>query len=77
MNYVLGSNKAYVVAQGLIEAREVKLGDRFDQEVEITEGLKEGEEVATGPLARLDTGTAVTVTGRDDVAIPADRKASE
>lgn len=77
VNYVLGSNKAYVVAQGLIEAREVKLGDRFDQEVEITEGLKEGEEVATGPLARLDTGTAVTVTGRDDVAIPADRKASE
>jgi RND family efflux transporter MFP subunit len=78
VNYVLGSNKAYVVNSGVIEAREVKLGDRFDQQVEIIEGLQEGEEVATGPLARLDTGTKVAVVGRDEGEVPvAERKASE
>lgn len=60
VNYVLGSNKAYVVENGVVEAREVKLGDRFDNEVEIVEGVKEGEEVAMGPsIARLDTGSRV------------------
>ncbi len=78
VNYVLGSNKAYVIIQDVIEAREVKLGDRFEGEVEITEGLNEGERVATGPLARLDTGIQVRVTGRDEGDTPpADRKASE
>jgi len=76
--YVLGSNKAYVINQEVIEAREVKLGDRFEQTVEIIEGLQEGEQVATGPLARLDTGVQVRVTGRDEGDLPpADRKASE
>ncbi|MBL8230066.1 MAG: efflux RND transporter periplasmic adaptor subunit [Bryobacterales bacterium] len=65
VNYVMGSNKAYVINGGVIEAREVKLGDRFDQEIEILEGLEEGEQVATGPLARLDTGSKVQVTGPD------------
>ncbi|MBL8221366.1 MAG: hypothetical protein JNL62_19185 [Bryobacterales bacterium] len=78
VNYVLGSNKAYVINQEVIEAREVKLGDRFEGTVEIIEGLQEGEQVATGPLARLDTGVQVRVTGRDEGDLPpADRKASE
>ncbi len=47
VNYVLGSNKTYVVRNGVVDAREVKLGDRFEQEVEILEGLEEGEQVAT------------------------------
>jgi RND family efflux transporter MFP subunit len=71
VNYVLGSNKAYVVTGGVVEARDVKLGDRFEQDIEILEGLEEGEEVATGPLARLDTGSKVRVTGRDDGTAPA------
>lgn len=69
VNYVLGSNKAYVVTAGVVEAREVKLGDRFEQEVEILEGLREGENVATGALARLDTGTKVQVSGADDTPL--------
>ncbi|MBI3683834.1 MAG: efflux RND transporter periplasmic adaptor subunit [Acidobacteria bacterium] len=79
VNYVLGSNKAYVIKEEVIEARDVKLGDRFDLEVEIIEGLHEGEAVATGPLARLDTGTKVSVAGPDEPpeAPRAERKASE
>ena len=60
--YILGSNKAFVVdADGKVDARDVKLGDRLDQQVEILEGLKDGERVAIGALARLDTGIKVTI----------------
>jgi RND family efflux transporter MFP subunit len=60
--YVLGSNKAYVVDEsGRIEAREVKTGDRFGDEVEILEGLRAGERVALTQHARLDTGVEVKV----------------
>lgn len=66
VNYVLGSNKAYVVENNTVEARDVKLGDRFENEVEITEGLKEGEMVATTNLSRLDTGLKVRIgTGEE------------
>lgn len=61
VNYVLGSYKAYVVTGDSIEAREVKLGDRFDEDVEVVEGLRENERVATTQLARLDTGAKVRV----------------
>lgn len=59
--YTLGTNKSFVVKDGVIEAREVKLGDRFDQEIEIVEGLEEGEIVATSQLLRLDTGVKVRI----------------
>lgn len=59
--YVLGTNKAYVVNGDTIDAREVKIGDRFEREVEIIEGVEEGELVATSQLARLDTGVKVRV----------------
>ncbi len=63
VNYVLGSYKAYVLNGDLVEAREVKLGDRFDQDVEVIEGLRAGERVAATQLARLDAGAKVRVTG--------------
>lgn len=63
VNYVLGSNKVYVVRNQRIDAREVKLGDRFDQDVEILDGVREGEQVATTQLARLDAGSQVRVAG--------------
>jgi RND family efflux transporter MFP subunit len=66
VTYVLGSNKAFVVtANGSIDAREVKLGDRMDQQVEILEGLKEGEKVALTQLNRLDTGVKVSIATGD------------
>lgn len=62
LNYVLGSNKAYVVKpDGTIDARDVKIGDRFPQEVEILEGVEDGETVAVTALNRLDTGQKVII----------------
>ena len=60
--YLFGTNKAFVVKpDSTIEARELKLGDRFDQNVEVVEGIEEGEQVAVTQLTRLDTGTKVQV----------------
>jgi len=59
--YVLGSNKAYVVKDGVVEARDVTLGDRFETEVEIIDGLQVGETVAASGLNRLDAGVKVRI----------------
>lgn len=74
VQYVLGSNKAYVIKDGTIDAREVKIGERFEDEVEILEGVELGEVVATSNLMRLDTGSQVRV---DNNAAPAKKPASE
>lgn len=65
VTYVFGSNKAFVVNGDTVEARELKLGDRFGEEVEVREGLKEGENVAVTQVQRLDTGTKVRVVAGD------------
>ena len=59
VNYIFGSNKVYVVSNNVVEARDVKLGDRFDQDVEVLDGIQPGEQVATTQLSRLDTGSKV------------------
>lgn len=68
VQYVLGSNKVYVIKEGTIDAREVKLGERFENEVEILEGVQAGETVAMTNLPRLDTGSKVAI---DNSAPPA------
>lgn len=71
VNYVFGSNKAYVITGDTVEARDVKIGDRFAQDVEILEGLEDGEKVATTQVNRLDTGTKVRIqTGEEPQARP-------
>ena len=37
----------------------INRSDRIDQDVEILEGLAEGETVATSQMVKLDTGTKV------------------
>ncbi len=67
VTYLFGSNKAYVVRNGdTIDSRDLKLGDRYDQDVEVMEGVQEGEEIATTQLSRLETGTKVRVTAAAD-----------
>jgi len=61
VNYVLGTNKVYAVRGNTVEPREVKLGDRFGQEVEIVEGVRPGERVAITQLNRLESGVSVRV----------------
>lgn len=56
-----GIVKVYVIADGKAEERRVKTGARTDGRVEILEGVKVGETVATSGLSQLATGTAVAV----------------
>ena len=61
VNYVFGTNKVYLAKNGVIEAREVKLGDRFGDNVEIVDGVAAGDKVATTQMQRLDTGVKVKI----------------
>ena len=63
VNYVFGSNKVFVVKNGgVIEAKDVKTGDRLDANIEIVEGgIAEGQQVAVSQLQKLDTGVRVRV----------------
>jgi RND family efflux transporter MFP subunit len=62
VNYVFGSNKAYVVNdESSIEARDIKIGDVFGDDIEVIEGLDEAERVAVTQVQRLDTGVKVRV----------------
>ena len=62
VNYVFGSNKVFVVKSGVIEAKDVKTGDRVDKNIEIVEGaITEGQQVAISQLPKLDTGVRVRV----------------
>jgi multidrug efflux pump subunit AcrA (membrane-fusion protein) len=62
ITYLFGTNKAFVVKGDTIDARDLRLGDRYDQDVEIVEGVEDGEQVATTQLNRLDTGVKVQIT---------------
>ena len=62
VNYVFGSNKVFVVKGGVIEAKDVKTGDRVEEKIEIVEGgIAEGQQVAVSQLPKLDTGVRVKV----------------
>ena len=64
--------KAYVVkADNTIDVRDVKLGDRFPQQVEILEGVEDGESVALSSLTRLDAGSKVRIQTGEEKAAPA------
>jgi membrane fusion protein (multidrug efflux system) len=55
-----GTSRVFVVNGGHVEERIVTIGQAVDALVEITNGLKPGERVATTNVARLADGTRVT-----------------
>jgi len=56
-----GIVKVFVIAEGKAQERAARTGQRRDGWVEILEGVKVGEMVATSGLSQLATGTAVVV----------------
>ena len=58
---VSGTSRVFVVAGGRAEERLVTTGQSVGDRVEITSGLKAGEQVATTNLTQLVDGIAVTV----------------
>ncbi len=67
-----GIVKVYVVAADKAEERRVVTGQRTEGWVEVLEGVKPGETVATSSLSQLATGTAVAIqAGSRNAAGPA------
>lgn len=58
-----GKDRVFVIdANNQAQERIVQLGFRTDSSIEIVDGVKEGDKVAITNLARLKTGTTVTIT---------------
>ncbi len=72
----VGINKVFVVKDGSVEERQVKVGIRQDGAVEV-QGVRPGETVATSGLARLSTGIKVRVAARGESPGEAESKRAE
>lgn len=62
VTYFVGISKVFVVADGKAQERQIRTGARQGGWVEILEGVKPGETVATGNLSQLFNGAPVSVT---------------
>lgn len=63
-----GITKVFVIADGKAQERKVRLGRRREGTVEILQGVRAGERVATSSLPQLHDGAAVTVQDRPRAA---------
>lgn len=59
---VAGVSRVYVVSEGVARQREVQLGQRFEDEVEIVSGAKAGDRVIVAGVTRVYDGAPVEVT---------------
>jgi membrane fusion protein (multidrug efflux system) len=64
VSYFVGITKLFVVNDGKAEERSVKVGAKQNGSVEVLEGVRAGEQVATSGLTQLYTGAPVTVSER-------------
>jgi membrane fusion protein (multidrug efflux system) len=61
---VVGLNKVFVIADGKAQERQVRPGTRQGATLEILQGVKPGETVATSNLPALYNGAPVTIVTR-------------
>jgi membrane fusion protein, multidrug efflux system len=59
LQYRYGINRAFVVEKGTIHARELRIGDRLGERVEILEGVKPGDRVVVSDIEKLTEGARV------------------
>ena len=62
LQYRYGVNRAFLIDGDKITARELKVGDRLGDRIEILSGLKSGDRVAVTDVDKLADGQKVTVT---------------
>ena len=54
----------FVAADGTARRREIRIGDRLGDRVQVLDGLSEGDVIVTSALSSLDDGAAVNATVR-------------
>lgn len=62
MQYRYGVNRVFVVSGDRLAMRELQVGDRMGERIEIVSGVKEGERVAVTDVDSLNDGDRVSVT---------------
>jgi membrane fusion protein (multidrug efflux system) len=62
LQYRYGVNRVFVVDGDKLTARELKVGDRLGDRIEIIEGVKGGEQVAVTDVDKLADGMKVTTS---------------
>jgi membrane fusion protein (multidrug efflux system) len=70
MQYRYGVNRVFVVQGDRLAVRELEVGERLGDRIEVTNGVKAGERVAITDVESLADGALVAVT---DAAAGADR----
>ena len=60
MQYRYGVNRVFVVNGDTLIARELKVGDRLGDRIEVISGVKAGDQVATTDIEKLTDGQKVT-----------------
>jgi multidrug efflux pump subunit AcrA (membrane-fusion protein) len=63
LQYRYGVNRVFVIDGDKLSARELKVGDRLGERIEIIDGVKAGEQVAITDVDKLVDGMKVT-TGK-------------
>ena len=66
LQYRYGVNRVFVVDGDTLVGRELKVGDRLGDRIEIVSGVKAGEQVAVTDVELLVDGTRVSVNGRTE-----------
>jgi RND family efflux transporter MFP subunit len=61
LQYRYGVNRVFVVDNDKLTVRELKVGDRLDERIEILAGVKAGDRVAVTDVEKLVDGAKVTV----------------
>jgi multidrug efflux pump subunit AcrA (membrane-fusion protein) len=61
MQYRYGVNRVFVVDNDKLGVRELKVGDRMGERIEILAGVKAGDRVAVTDVEKLVDGAKVTV----------------
>jgi len=61
MQYRYGVNRVFVVDGDKLAMRELKVGDRLGDRIEILSGVKAGEQVAATDVDKLADGTKVSI----------------
>jgi len=60
MQYRYGVNRVFVLDDDKLTVRELKIGDRLGERVEVLSGVKAGERVAVTDVEKLVDGMRVT-----------------
>jgi RND family efflux transporter MFP subunit len=63
VQYRFGVSRVFVVQGSAVTVREVKLGDRHGDRIEVIEGLKEGDVLAVTDVDNLNDGMKITISG--------------